>query len=167
MDWIDLKNKGVGFLKRFRYPILILVLGVVFLLVPGRNEDQSVQQAAVSSTQTQADPAVQLKKILEEIQGVGKVEVMLSISAGQKTIYQVDENISSGENGTIHKETVIVTGTDRAQTGLIQQVIEPTYLGAIVVCQGADKATVKLAVTEAVSKITGLGADRITVLKMK
>lgn len=167
MDWIGFKNKGVDFLKRFRYPILILVLGVVFLLVPGKKEDQSVQQTVKPSAQTQVDPAEQLQQILEKIQGVGKVEVMLSISAGQKTIYQVDENITSGENGTIHKETVIVTSADRAQTGLIQQVIEPTYLGAIVVCQGADKATVQLAVTEAVSKITGLGTDRITVLKMK
>ncbi len=167
MDWLGLKNKGVDYLKRFRYPILILVLGVVFLLVPGKNEGQSVQQTVISSEHAQVDPAAQLQQILEKIQGVGKVEVMLSISAGQKTIYQVDENITSGENGTIHKETVIVTGADRAQTGLIQQVVEPIYLGAIVVCQGADKATVQLAVTEAVSKITGLGADRITVLKMK
>ena len=167
MDWISIKNKAVDIVKRFRYPILILVLGLVFVLIPAKEQEQKVQQTVIASPQEQVDQASQLQQILEKIQGVGKVEVMLSISAGQKTIYQVDENITSGENGTIHKETVIVTSADRSQTGLIQQVIEPTYLGAIVVCQGADKATVCLAVTEAVSKITGLGADRITVLKMK
>jgi hypothetical protein len=40
-------------------------------------------------------------------------------------------------------------------------------MGAIVVCQGADSPSVKLAITQAVAKITGLGTDEICVLKMK
>ena len=41
----------------------------------------------------------------------------------------------------------------------------PTYRGALVVCQGGDRAEVRLAVTEAVSVLTGLSADRVTVAK--
>ena len=41
----------------------------------------------------------------------------------------------------------------------------PTYRGALVVCQGGDRADVKLAVTEAVSALTGLSSDRVTVAK--
>ena len=41
------------------------------------------------------------------------------------------------------------------------------YLGVIVVCEGADSPAVRLAIVEAVSDVTGLGADRISVLKMK
>ena len=41
----------------------------------------------------------------------------------------------------------------------------PTYRGALVVCQGGDRAEVRLAVTEAVAALTGLPADRITVAK--
>lgn len=40
-------------------------------------------------------------------------------------------------------------------------------VGAVVVCQGADLAQVRLNVTNAVSSYTGLGCDKITVLKMK
>ena len=39
--------------------------------------------------------------------------------------------------------------------------------GAVVVCAGGDDAKVRLAVTRAVSAYTGLGSDRITVLKMR
>ena len=39
--------------------------------------------------------------------------------------------------------------------------------GAVVVCDGGDDAAVRLAVTQAVSAYTGLGSDRITVMKMK
>ena len=41
----------------------------------------------------------------------------------------------------------------------------PTYRGALVVCQGGDQASVRLAVTEAVTALTGLPADRVSVAK--
>lgn len=39
--------------------------------------------------------------------------------------------------------------------------------GAVVVCQGCDSAKVRLDVTNAVMAYTGLGSDKITVMKMK
>ena len=39
--------------------------------------------------------------------------------------------------------------------------------GAVVVCSGADDARVRLTVTNAVAGYTGLGSDKITVMKMK
>ena len=62
--------------------------------------------------------------------------------------------------------TVIVSGNDRTESGLVRQINPPVYMGAIVVCQGADDPTVQLAIIDAVSKITGLGTHRISVLKM-
>ncbi len=39
--------------------------------------------------------------------------------------------------------------------------------GCVVVCDGADSAEVRWNVTDAVSAYTGLGSDRISVMKMK
>ena len=39
--------------------------------------------------------------------------------------------------------------------------------GAVIVCSGADDARVRLDVTNAVAAYTGLGSDKITVMKMK
>lgn len=39
--------------------------------------------------------------------------------------------------------------------------------GAVIVCQGADISSVRLCVTNAVSAYTGLGSDKIRVIKMK
>lgn len=39
--------------------------------------------------------------------------------------------------------------------------------GAVVVCQGADQSSVRLDVTNAVAAYTGLGSDKISVIKMK
>ena len=43
--------------------------------------------------------------------------------------------------------------------------VSPQYLGAVVVCDGADSPQVQLAVTQAVAQFTGLSTDRISVLK--
>lgn len=39
--------------------------------------------------------------------------------------------------------------------------------GAVIVCDGADSAAVRLSVTNAVTAYTGLGSDKIWVMKMK
>lgn len=53
-----------------------------------------------------------------------------------------------------------IRGTGRAQVLLSKN-------GAVVVCDGADSAAVRLNVTNAVMAYTGLGSDKIWVMKMK
>ncbi len=166
MDLVAYKQKAVDTVKRYRYVLLILALGVALMLIPGKS-DPSETEHPVQITEQKEDTAQQLSRILAQIQGAGRVEVLLTLASGEKTVYQTDEDISTGENGTTRFDTVIITGSDRGQSGLIQQVNPPSYQGAIVVCQGADRPAVRLAIVEAVSKVTGLGADRISVLKMK
>lgn len=149
-----LKKAADGILK-YRYALLILLLGVALMLIPTSDKTESQPEQTAESTQS-VDVSAQLEQILGCIDGVGKVEVMLTVQTGPVTVYQYD---SDG--------TVIVTDADRAQAGLIQRIEAESYRGAIIVCQGADSAQVRLNVIEAVSKVTGLGSDRITVLKMK
>lgn len=42
-----------------------------------------------------------------------------------------------------------------------------SHSGAVVLCDGAGNAAVRLAVTNAVASYTGLGCDKIQVMKMK
>ena len=83
-------------------------------------------------------------------------------------VYQTNDDVSvSDGNSTTQISTVLITGADREEYGLVRQVNPPVYKGAVVVCQGADDPKVQLAIVDAVSTVTGLGADRISVLKMK
>ena len=167
MDWVGLQKKITDAVKRYRYAIVILLLGLALMLLPGRDQQRQSQPTTIVQQQTEPKVSDTLGQILSQIQGAGKVEVMLTVASGEKTVYQTNEDISGGDSVSTRIETVIVTGTDRSQSGLIQQVNPPQYLGAIVVCQGADRPAVRLAIVEAVSNATGLGADRISVLKMK
>ena len=127
-----------------------------------------MQNDPIVPSQSVPNTTQQLTEILQQIKGVGKVKVLLTISRGEKTEYQQDEDQSVSENeSSIRKETIIIRDSEDNEAALITQVIPPEYLGAIVVCEGADDANVKLAVLEAVSKATGLRSDKISVLKMK
>lgn len=93
---------------------------------------------------------------------------MLSVSRGEETVYQSDPQNVNEETGMVNKSTtVIITDANRQEAGLVRQKNPQTYLGAIVVCQGGDDPSVCLAIVQAVSDVTGLGADQISVLKMK
>ena len=63
--------------------------------------------------------------------------------------------------------TVTVTDSQRNERGLINKTSAPIYRGAVVVCDGADNPQVNLDIVSAVSNITGLRSDQISVLKMK
>lgn len=168
MDIGKLGRKLPALLGKYKYAVLVLAVGLVLMALPTRTKTtQQTTQTSVTPAQT-VDPAQQLAQILGQIQGVGKVEVLLTVKAGQSTVYQTDEDISTSDAGSsIRKETVIITNSDRDQQPIVVQVLPPQYLGAVVVCQGAENAAVRLAVVDAVCNATGLGADKISVLKMK
>lgn len=170
MDIKAVQGKLVGFLKKYRYAALVLVIGIALMMIPSPTKDDTENTTAAVPSETEQKPALeeQLAAILSQIEGAGKVEVMLTIGTGEETVYQFDENTSvSDTTNAVQKSTVTVTDAQRNQTGLVRQINPPAYLGAIVVCQGADDPVIQLAIVDAVSKVTGLGANRISVLKMK
>lgn len=167
MDVSKTVIKIKAFLIKYRFPALILLIGIALMIIPSRDfeiNDKIVEKEKVE--ERSADVA--LAEILSKIDGAGEVKVLLSIATGEETLYQTDEDHSQTDTTTSTRITTItVTGTNRNEEGLIKQINPPTYLGAIIICQGADSASVRLAIVDAVSKLTGLGADSIAVLKMK
>lgn len=142
-------------LKKYRPVLLVLAAGIALMLLPG----PSAEEPAPAAEPAEAESVEQrLERILSRIDGAGEVAVMLTEAGGEEVIYQTD-----GEQG----DTVVVTGADRAQTGLVRTRVPPRYQGAVVVCAGGDSPAVRLALVEAVANATGLGTDRITVLKME
>ena len=106
-----------------------------------------------------AETEEKLEALLGKIDGAGAVDVMLTLADGGEAVYQVDETIR--DDGR-EEQTVLA---DKAP--VLVQTRQPRFQGAVVVCEGADRAAVKLAVTEAVASLTGLGSGKIAVVKMK
>lgn len=152
--------------QRYKYVLLVVLAGIFLMLLPGAGREVKNIGPAESEVEQKLDE--RLEQILSQIQGVGKVRVLLTVSRGEQTLYIYDEDESSSDTSdSSRREAVLITGQDRAQSGLISQVLAPVFQGAVVVCQGGDQPGIRLQVVEAVCDATGLTADRVTVLKMK
>lgn len=162
MDWIDSKTQITEYIRKYRFAALILLLGLILMLVSQSEEPkQEIPLTVKSETDTLQDA---LSEMLSKVTGAGNVKVLLSRAAGEEILYQTDVDIS-GED--VRKQVVIIQNSEREETGLIRQINPPIYQGAIILCQGADSAQVRLSMIRAVMSATGLTSDRITVLKMK
>lgn len=130
----------------------------------------SAPEQAQIPVQTAEQPALEerLEAILSQIEGAGRVRVLLTEDMGRETLYQTDSSVESSDSGSRRTDdTVLTEDSSRIESALVRQVLEPRYRGAVVLCQGAETASVRLAIVEAVRCVTGLGADKISVLKMK
>lgn len=159
MEPIVLKQRALEWLRRNRYVALVLAAGILLMLLPTGSQEKAAAPAETPPTLQE-----ELEAILGCLEGAGKVRVLLTQAQGERTLYQTDTDV---DGDTSRQDTVIVTGEDRSQSGLVRQVEPPVYRGAVVLCQGAGKPSVRLAVVEAVAKATGLPSSRISVLKMK
>ena len=161
MDWGKVKSDILGFWKKYRLVLLVLLAGLCLMTIPEQKEEPVTTEASQIS---QVSMEESLAEILSKIKGAGKVEVLLTEYRGKETIYQTDSQQSTD---SLRQETVILAGSDREEEGLVRQVNPPVYMGALIVCQGGDQPAVKLSIVEAVMDITGLSSNQITVLKMK
>lgn len=169
MELSHIRDKTLEVMKKYRYAVLILILGIGLMLLPSGQEKEhaAVEQQGQSETKAPALSS-QLEEILSQIRGAGEVKVLLTCAEGAQTVYQTDLQSESGEKDfSEQSQTVLISDGNGGEKGLVKQIIPQTYLGAVVLCRGADVPTVRLAIVEAVANVTGLGADRVSVLKMK
>lgn len=162
-------KKAKSLLRNYRYAAIVLIVGLALMLIPNnKKNDTAVTTKTALAVQQSENIETALVSILKQIDGVGNVELLLTLENNGETVYQADSEIAIQENGQDCKEQIVlVTDADRNQTGLVKKHISPTYRGAVVVCSGGDDPIVKLAVTQAVMRATNLNADQICVLKMK
>lgn len=166
MDRGDKRDIIIEYLKKYRWAAVVLLAGLILMALP-ENEMEAVVPEPEAILQ-QESLQQELEILLSRLDGAGAVKVLLSTASGPETYYQTDEDEGKTDTSADKRsETVLITSSDRSEMGLVRRVDPPVYLGAVVLCQGADRAQVKLAVVDAVATATGLTTDKISVWKMK
>lgn len=155
-------RKLSAFAGKYKYVLIILLAGLILLLLPGGSRTKAEQTAAQplaeqTQTQTQTLQAEEqrLAQLLRQISGAGQVQVLLSYRCS------AERELATDDSG----QPAIISAGGGAQAAVELRTVSPQYLGAVVVCDGADAPQVQLAVTQAVAQFTGLSTDRISVLK--
>ncbi|MBD5118779.1 MAG: stage III sporulation protein AG [Clostridiales bacterium] len=154
-------------LEKYKYVLIILGLGLILLLWP-TGEKKQAEESADHSALEEFDLAAleeKLSQTLSQVEGAGKVTVALTVKSGMEQVPVTDRSTSVTERGNSLEEKTVVIGTGSGQEMVVRVQRYPQFQGAVVVCQGGDRADVRLLLTQAVSALTGLGADRIAICK--
>ena len=167
----QLRGQAAQLLRKYRIPLLVFLLGVVLALVPGRTKKAEAQQLTTETADTVFDLSAvqkQMEALLSAIDGAGRVRLMLTLSSGERVVYQTDSRTVTASGSTTQEtETVFRQSGGSEKEPAVQSVVYPQYQGALVICDGAERANVRLAVIQAVSSLTGLGSNKLAVVKMK
>lgn len=168
MDWAEGKQTVIAVIRKYRWAVLVLVLGLLMMGFSQEPHQEHRENTPVTQQPEELSLQQELEKLLMQMEGAGKVSVLLTSAHGPEYHFQVDEDgLTTVDSTDQRKDTVLVTQSDRSQTGLIRRVDSPVYLGAVVLCQGGDDPRLRLAIVDAVGTATGLTSDKISVWKMK
>ena len=128
MDWMNWKTSAADFLKKYRYVLILVLCGMFFLLLPDAETEKTPEQSDPVQA-AQEDLQESLETILSLRSGAGKVKVLLTLEKGEQTIYQTDEDLSSGtDSENTRRDTVLISDGNREENGLVRQTIPPVYL---------------------------------------
>jgi len=121
-----------------------------------------------------------LKDILEKIVGVGTVDVLVTIDSTEEIVFEKNEKImeqktdeNDGNGGRRHITStssdgqVVIYEVSGDQTPVVTKKINPRVRGILVVAKGAENATVRKLLTDAVQKGVNVPAHRISVVPRK
>lgn len=167
------REKLLAFCKKNKWILLTGALGLLLLCLPTGGERATPPVIAETEEEVFSAEAFEqrLEAILSEIDGAGRVRVMLTLGSGTETVYATDrtehERIRESETEHELEESIVFNAQSGSTTAVERVHIYPKFAGAVVVCDGADKASVKLMVISAVSAATGLSSEKISVLPRK
>jgi len=168
---------------------IILIISIIFLIIANYILDS--RKATVStesefksqiSYEEEVDYSAYLEKklenILSKLDGVGKVNVMVTLENSVEKVTATNttkssENIveNDGEGGTrqVQREDLTTQVVTRGSDGslLVVKEIKPKVLGVIVVAEGAEDPEVKEKLYEAVKTVLGVKGNQVQVYPSK
>ncbi|WP_391572967.1 stage III sporulation protein AG [Cohnella sp.] len=143
----------------------------------GGGEDKGVSTFADIESEFES----RLKGMLEKIVGVGTVDVLVTVDSTEETVVQLNEKQmqtitdETDRNGAkrhitdISKDgqVVLYEVSSGTQSPIVVKKIKPRIRGVMIVAKGAESATVKKLIAEAVSGGLDVPIHRISVVPRK
>jgi len=169
------KNDFSGIVKMFekyKYLIIIILTGVFLLLLPN-GEKQEVKSESAREDFSLEEFERKVERALSVCNGVGRCRVLLSVETSAERVYAKEARNSARENesGVMLENTsdtkpsVLSEGSGR-ESPLVVKEVYPSFRGAVIICEGAARADVRESITSSVMALTGLGADKISIVRM-
>lgn len=179
MNIVNWWNTHKGKKEQWMIPALLGLLLLVIALPQNSADVSSKEDEDLENIQTcsgdeyVADLEQRLEAILEQMEGVGKTKVMITLAASTEKIIEKDVDIrnsvsnSENENNATNEnsETTIYSSLSDGDVPYVKQEISPVIEGVLVVAEGGDLAVVKQNITEVIQALFGIDTHKIRVMK--
>lgn len=174
------ENKGasrrafVNIFTALAVGIGLILIGGMFDGRDGKNKTEAASQAEAEAGEETEDAdyrrelEAELEKILGKANGVGKIEVMITLkNNGRSSLAEnrSKEKASGGSYGDSEKEEYKTLLTGENQPYIINKSY-PEVEGVLITCEGGGAVEVKSSLISACCALFGIDANKIEVLKM-
>lgn len=190
-DWIskqDRKKLIENTVALIIIGVIVIIAGSVLLSPKGGNEAGNVRQEGIAeetggnSTAAVSDSTeIRLKTMLSQIQGVGKVDVMITYKSSKEDVpaYDIkkgssstDEKDSEGGSRIVREEEYESTlayedSPSGGKRPVVLRQMEPEVKGVLVVAEGADSVEVRDRICNAVAVVLDIPMHKVRVVQRK
>ena len=191
----SMKGKWLDRLKHMKkeqwivYLLLAALLLVIFLPVSRKEGGEKETQVSPAQTVGKEEETCEsqteemeekLESALARVEGVGDVEVVLSLESTNQKVVEKDvpsarssqessggEESSSSSSASTEESTVYQTDSDGNETPYVVRENYPEIRGVLVVAEGGGDPVVVQQIQEAVMALFRVEAHKIKVMKMK
>ncbi|MFQ7310415.1 MAG: stage III sporulation protein AG [Sellimonas sp.] len=176
MTWITkfLKNPKIPAKNRW---LILFLFGLLILVIampvsdPKSTKTESGESRSTERTTQDAYAATverKLTSMLSDIEGAGKVKVMITLSSSSEKVVEKDVETGKEEGRTTtREETVYSDDSGQGQVPYVTKELSPDIEGVVVIAEGGEKPVVVQNITEAVQALFGVESHKIKVVKMK
>lgn len=175
-EMIDDLRTRFGGEKGVRLIVLLGLAGMALILLSGLLPDadtktpEPAMQYAEAGDNPDADSYRQmleqrLTELLSQMEGVGQVTVMITVSGSAEQVYAEEVKTSSSDHSSSKESAFVITKQGGDEAALRAETKYPAVQGAAVLCSGGDHAAVQERVSKAVATVLGIPAARIFVGK--
>ncbi len=174
----DKFQSKTGLSKKACIVFLVGALGLLLIVfsefIPNEKSDESADDSVSFSEASYSDSykkniEKELKEIISRIDGVGEVNLMVTLDGTTEYVYAEDVDTQTDEKSDSksdkYKNQVIIVDSDGNETALIKKIIEPQVKGVVIVCSGGGNTEIKERVIKAVSSALNISTNNICVEK--
>jgi stage III sporulation protein AG len=149
--------------------------------IDSQEQEGMEKEGAVSTSSYEEQQEARLEEILRKVEGVGEVEVMITLQASSEKVVEkdqpstsqdVEEQDSGGgtrstQDRSWSESTVYWEQENGSRTPYVIKELKPRVEGVIVIAQGGGDPEIKQNIMEAVQALFPVEAHKIKIMKME
>lgn len=175
-----ISDKIVNVLKDKSKAKLFLALGLIGIALifladiikPDQSKKESkanISELNVNTDDFKEQMQNELTSILSRINGVGNVNVMLTIEGSTEYVFAEEYNTKSDKSGDKttqdYSNKYVIVDKGNSKDALVKKILRPKVSGAIIVCDGGDNPAIKEKVYQAAIAVLNIPSNKICVAK--